>query len=169
MSQPIHYPFLFNFREAVSGNGFLAGVTVAGGRALMLLEDGEWWMYGVRPAGLAETGATPEETFLRFMGRLKTVLFDIVAGTSTFEEFRASAERFLNEGNDEEEKRWNAAHQLLKSGTITPEADFLSSLPKVAPETRPTSMGILRLDGAETEQRFSPNDNVDNTPRLAAA
>lgn len=168
MNEPIHYPLLFNFREAVSGNGFLAGVTVSGGRAVMLLEDGEWWMYGVRPAGLAETGATPQETFLRFMTRLKTVLFDIAAETSTFEEFRAGAERFLNEGNDEEEKRWNAAQQQLKSGTVTPDAPFLSSLPKEAPETRPTSMGILRLDGTGTEQRFSSNDNVDITPRLAA-
>ena len=168
MNEPIHYPLLFNFREAVSGNGFLAGVTVSGGRAVMLSEDGEWWMYGVRPAGLAETGETPQETFLRFMARLKAVLFDIASETSTFEEFRAEVERFLNEGNDEEEKRWNTAQLQLKSGTVTPEAPFLSSLPKEAPETRPTSMGILRLDGTASEQRFSSNDNVDTTPRLAA-
>lgn len=168
MSQPIHYPFLFNFREAVSGNGFLAGVTVSGGRALMLLEDGEWWMYGVRPAGLAETGETPQETFLRFMKRLKDVLFDIAADTHSFEEFRAGAEKFLNEADNEEERRWNTAQQQLKSGTITPEVPFFSSLPKESPEGRPTSMGILRLDGTEIGQRFSPTDNVDTTPLLAA-
>ena len=168
MSEPIHYPFLFNFREAVSGNGFVAGVTVSGGRALMLSEDGEWWMYGVRPAGLAETGETPQETFLRFMARLKTVLFDIAVEPSTYDEFRAEVERFLNERNDEEEKRWNAAQQQLKSGTVTPEGPFFSTLPKEAPESRPTSMGILRLDRTDTERPFSPNDNVDIAPGLAA-
>lgn len=168
-----HCPFMFNFREAVSGNGFLAGVTISGGRSLMLKEDGEWWMYGVRPAGLAETGATPLETFLRFMERLKAVLFDIASETKSYEEFKASTERFLQEACEIEEKRWNAAQQLLKTGEIEPDPAFLASfpeLPKESPELRPTSMGVVRLDGkSDKENRFSPSDNVTHTQLFMAA
>ncbi len=43
-----HHPMMFIFRDTISGNGFLAGITLSG-RALMMEEDGKWWMYGVRP------------------------------------------------------------------------------------------------------------------------
>ena len=41
------YPVMFTLRDAVSGNGFLAGVTVSG-RATVREEDGQWWMHGAR-------------------------------------------------------------------------------------------------------------------------
>ncbi len=46
------YPVMFTVRDTVSGNGFLAGITLTG-RALMTREaDGKWWVYGVRPVPL---------------------------------------------------------------------------------------------------------------------
>ena len=101
------YPLIFTYRDAVSGNGFLAGVTVTG-RALITREDGKWWMYGVRPAGIAETGNTPNETFLSFRQRYSAVLFDIAAEAETFEAFKEEVERFF-----QSLKRWRRNYSKL--------------------------------------------------------
>ena len=72
-----NYPVMFTFRDAVSGNGFLSGVTL-GGRALIVHEpeDQAWRIYGVRPAPIAESGNTPLEAFANFRNAYKNVLFD---------------------------------------------------------------------------------------------
>ena len=49
----INHPIMLTLKDAISGQGFLAGITLSG-RALMRHEDGKWWMYGVRPGGIAE-------------------------------------------------------------------------------------------------------------------
>jgi hypothetical protein len=69
MKELNEHPLMITLRDAISGDGFLAGITLSG-RALMRKEDdGKWWMYGVRPAALAESGTTVEEAFLHFRGR----------------------------------------------------------------------------------------------------
>lgn len=55
MSESIHYPLLFDYKDCIAGNGFLAAVVVSG-RALMRSEDDEWWMHGVQPSAIAEGG-----------------------------------------------------------------------------------------------------------------
>src|SRR5437899_788944 len=77
MAELREHPIMITLQDAISGNGFLAGVTLSG-RALMRKEDdGKWWMYGVRPAAIAESGNSPEDTFLRFRTRYKETLLDI--------------------------------------------------------------------------------------------
>jgi hypothetical protein len=147
---------MFTFRDAVSGNGFLAGVTLSG-RALMVHEDEAWWIYGVRPGALAETGQTPQEAFLRFRNTYKTVLFDIAAESEDFDGFKRETERFYHEPDNEEERRWVEAFQDLRSGKVQPEAPF-TSLPMEPPETRPTQIAVERLDAATT--RFTATDNI---------
>jgi hypothetical protein len=154
----IVYPLIFTYRDAVSGNGFLAGVTITG-RALMRHEDEKWWMYGVRPAGIAEAGNTPNETFLSFRQRYSAVLFDIAAESESFEAFREEVERFFYEADNAEEQLWAEAHLLFKSGKVTPEEPF-AALKKDSPETRPAVISVARLDNA---QRFSATDNVPDT------
>lgn len=165
----IHYPFMFEFREVVSGNGFLSSVKIAGGRALMLQEDGEWWMYGVYPAGIAETGATPNECFLRFMERIKATLVDIAVEARTFEEFFGITHKFLTETSPEEASRWNEAQQKLRTGKVEPEGE-LSKVPKEPP--RPSSHEIDRVDcktPAQAQTAFRPQDNVVHCkPTMAA-
>ena len=52
---------MLTLQDAISGNGFLAGITLSG-RALMRKEDdGKWWMYGVRPAGFGRVVETPSK------------------------------------------------------------------------------------------------------------
>jgi len=158
------YPLMFTFRDAVSGNGFLAGVTLSG-RALMVHEDDTWWLYGVRPGAIAETGQTPQETFLRFRNTYKMVLFDFAEESADFEAYKKEVERFYYEPDAEEERRWMEAFQDLRSGKAQPEAPF-SSLPMESPETRPTQIAVECLTAIGT--RFTPTDNVPDLFSRAA-
>ena len=95
------HPLLITLRDAISGDGFLVGITLSG-RALMQKEDGKWWMYGVRPAAIAESGTTPQEAFQNFRTRYKEVLFDIAEEQRTFATFKKEVERFFYEPDHED-------------------------------------------------------------------
>jgi hypothetical protein len=151
-----HHPLMFTFRDVISGDAFLAGITLCG-RALILEEDGKWWMYGVRPAAIAESGYTPQEAFLRFRNTYKEVLFDIADEHRTFEALKQEVERFFYEPDPEEERRWEDAVIAIRSGNIIPPLPF-SDLPREAPENRPTQITVGRLDGEH--KRFMPSDNA---------
>lgn len=153
------HPLMFAFRDMISGEGFLAGITLSG-RSLMVEEDGKWWMYGVRPGAIAEAGETPQETFLRFRNRYKEILFDIAGECGTFESFKQEVERFFYEPDPDEERRWEDGVKEIRSGNLTPPPPF-SELPKQAPERRPTQISVERLDGEAS--RFMPTDNVPDT------
>lgn len=164
MSETIHYPLLVTFRDAVSGNGFLAGVTLYG-RALILREEDKWWMYGVRPGAIAESGSTPQETFASFRERYRLTLFDIAEDAVNFEEFKATVENFYAQPDHFEENRWEEAFRAIRSGTMSPQPPF-SDLKRIAPATVPTGIAVHRLD---EERRFSATDNVPDTYMLPVA
>jgi hypothetical protein len=161
------HPLMFTFRDAISGDGFLAGITLSG-RALLTEEDGQWWMYGVRPGALAETGETPTETLLRFRNRYREILFDIAADCRDFERFKQEVERFFYEPDTEEERRWEDAAIDARSGHLKPLQGL--ALPMEAPELRPSQISLERLDGAGLiRPRFMPTDNVPDLYSVLAA
>lgn len=150
---------MITLQDAISGDGFLAGITLSG-RALMRKEDDEkWWMYGVHPAGIAESGTTIEETFLRFRNKYKETLFDIAQENRSFDTFKAEVERFFYEGDDDEQL-WEKALLAIRSGAIAPPAPF-SNLPRESPESKPSQITVERLD--RKDKRFVPSDNVTDT------
>ena len=159
-----YHPLLFTFRDTVSGDGFLGGITLSG-RALMQEEDGKWWVYGVRPGALAESGDTPQEAFSHFRNRYKEVLFDIAQEERTFEAFKQEVERLFYEPDEEEERRWEDALVLVRSCKGTPPEPF-SSLPREQPEKRPSAITVERLD--RQGKRFTPSDNVPDLLAKAA-
>jgi predicted RNase H-like HicB family nuclease len=147
---------MFTLKDTVSGNGFLAAVTLSG-RALIVQEDGKWWVNGVRPGAITENGDTPEEAFLRFRNAYKNLLFDFAEEAVTFASFKEMAERFYQQPDPEEEDNWLAAFHALRSGEVTPEEPF-SKLPKEDPAKRPPSMAVEKLDAENA--RYTPTDNV---------
>lgn len=153
------YPVMFTVRDTVSGKGFLGGVTLSG-RAVMFKddEDGNWWVYGVRPGAIAESGSTPQEAFLRFRNTYRNALFDMAEASNTYDEFKKAVEGFYHQPDQEEETRWQAAFEAIRTGCTKPEA-FFDQLPKEAPETRPTQVTVERLD-QQTADRYTPTDNV---------
>lgn len=162
-----NYPVMFTLKDTVSGNGFLAGVMLTG-RALMTKEsDGKWWVYGVTPGAIAESGSTPEEGFLRFRNSYKNVLFDIAEDAPDYSGFRTSVENFYYQPEEEEEAKWQFAFDAIRCGKFVPDEEFFGKLPQEAPETRPTSLKIVHLDGQATQ--FKPTDNVADYFAIAKA
>jgi len=161
---------MFTVRDTVSGNGFLAGITLYG-RALVVREDdGKWWIYGVRPGAIAESGSTPEEAFLRFRNAYKNLLFDYAETSGTYEVFRHEVEQFYQQPDQEEEAVWMEAFRALRSGKLVPDEPFIAQLPREDPEHRPSQIAVERLD--RENSRFTPTDNVPDymsVPRLAKA
>jgi hypothetical protein len=161
-----HHPLLFSFRDAITGDGFLGGVTISG-RALMEQEsDGQWWMYGVRPGAIAESGRTPDDAFLRFRNRFKEVLFDIAEESKTFDDFKKEIERFFNEPNEIEERRWEDALTLVRKCNATCPPEPFSHLESKTPDTMPAGVSVTRLD--QSAARLKPSDNVRDVYATAA-
>ena len=156
------HPLMVTLQDAISGNGFLAGITMSG-RALMRKEDdGKWWMYGVRPAGLAGSGNTIEEAFLNFRGRYSEVLFDIAQENRNFRNFKNEVDRFFNEADadNEDERLWENALAAIRNGNIALPQPF-ANLPRESPEKKPSQITVERLD--KVGKRFKPSDNVKDT------
>jgi predicted RNase H-like HicB family nuclease len=157
------HPILITLQDTISGDGFLARITVSGRTLMRQEEDGKWWMYGVRPAAIAESGGTVDEAFLRFRQAHTQVLLDIVQASKNFVEFRAEAERFFNE-SDVDEQAWENALQAVRDRHIPPPEAF-SKLPRQSPDSRPARIEVERLDGKI--KPFTVSDNVTITFSIA--
>lgn len=158
------HPIMVTLQDTLSGNGFLARITLSG-RALMRMEDDEkWWMYGVRPAGIAASGKNIEETFLHFRSRYKEILFDIAQDSQSFADFEAEVERFFNESdsNNEDERLWEGALTAIRSASCQPPMPF-SNLPRRSPESHPSFIKVERVDAEAKDKRLMPSDNVADT------
>lgn len=157
------HPILITLQETISGNGFLAKVTLSGRTLVRQEDDGKWWMYGVRPAAIAESGCTVDEAFLRFKQAHKEVLIDFAQDSKDFDQFRAEVEHFFNE-TDSDEDHWNEALKTVRNECAAPPEPF-AKLPRQSPETRPARIEVERLDGKLTP--FAASDNMTETIYLA--
>jgi len=154
------HPIMLTLQDTISGNGFLARITMSG-RTLMRREDDKWWMHGVRPAGITASGGNIEEAFLRFRNRYKEILFDIAQESHTFKDFASEVERFFNESDadNEDERQWECALAAIRSGASQPPTLF-ANLPRRSPETYPSFIKIERVDANANDVRLMPSDNV---------
>jgi hypothetical protein len=144
----VKYPVLFTLRDKVYGKDFLANITLAG-RALMTQEDGEWWLYGVCPGGLAQSGSNPEEAFANFRKAYKNILFDFAEDARSFDAFKNEVDLFYSQSDKEEETMWNEAFHLLRSGSTPTEEPFFAKLPKQKPEEKPNHLEVKRVKTKE--------------------
>src|SRR5438445_6252267 len=152
-----NHPIMITLRDIISGDGFLAGITLSG-RALMRHEDGKWWMYGVRPAAIAESGETIEEAFSRFRNRYKEVLVDLAQERTTFDAFKAAVEEFFYESDEdsEDERLWEETLKAIRTEKCDPPEPF-ANLPREAPESKPSQITVELLSRAGA--RFKQSDN----------
>jgi len=157
------HPILITLQDTISGDGFLARITLSGRALMRQEEDGKWWMYGVRPAAIAESGGTVDEAFLRFRQAHTHVLLDIVKESKNFDEFRTEVERFFNE-SDVDEQAWEEALKVVRDRHVAPPEAF-AELPRQSPDSRPTRIEVERLDGKITP--FTVSDNVTITYSIA--
>ncbi|MDR3765014.1 MAG: hypothetical protein P4M01_13065 [Acidobacteriota bacterium] len=166
MTELTNHPLMLTLKDTVSGDGFLAGITLSGRALVRKEEDDKWWMYGVRPAGLCESGDTVKEAFSRFRGRYTEILFDIAEESHDFETFKSLVEEFFHEhdADDEDSRLWEESLAQIRKGNIDPPDPF-ADLPRESPETKPAQIMVERLDSQE--KRFLRSDNVRDSYSLA--
>lgn len=108
-------PILFFFNNTIPGLGFQAQV-VAQGRALLergAEEEGEVWVSGVQPGGIAEGGKDEREAYRKFREFFRCVLLDIAAEAEDFEVFESQVRAFFDEVCVTSQKMWwRAVHQV---------------------------------------------------------
>lgn len=100
-------PLLFTFKQPVFGNGFLAGVSMSG-RALLDESNGETWITGVAPVGLAGGGVDRNAAFADFRKAWVEILFDVADETTSFADFKEQAEEFLSSASASMTQEWQA-------------------------------------------------------------
>jgi len=159
------FPVMFTLRDPISGNGYLAGVTISG-RAIMREEDEQWWIHGVCPSGISATGSTPEEAFLRFRESYKYVLFDLSEDLESFESFQGEVYSLFRQHNEIEEECWETAFKNMRDGNV-PTDGYFSTLPTQAPENHPTLYKVERLD--QPESKLKSADNIADFVALPIA
>ena len=152
------YPLVFSFRDAVSGNGFVAYVAVSG-RVLLTDEgDGDIWMFGVQPGGIAGGGRERSEAFREFKKSYLSVFFDIAAEATSFEDFEKSVRQFFSEVNEPNLGVWSEAVAAVRAGKLS-----LSDLEAMNADLCPPRIEIRRID-----TRATASDNSFDEIREAA-
>jgi hypothetical protein len=133
------YPLVFSFPDTVAGDGYIARVTMHGRALLVEEDDGDVWMFGVQPGGIAGGDHVREVAFAEFQQSYRTVLFDIAAEVRSFEEFKTAVEEFFGTINEPDLKNWEHARQEVRNARTS-----LPGLPTQTDHATP-SLAIEKL------------------------
>lgn len=161
-----HYPILFTFIDKVAGNGFVANVTVRGRALAADEEDGAWWLYGVKPGGLAAGGASLAEAQAEFRKEFTAILFDIADGAKNPASFEAEVHDFFEEINLPAANDWQSALSWVRATLKTSEGAAQANpegLPVKLADDSPSSVEVRVL------QWPTPKDNVLDAELALAA
>lgn len=155
------HPIMLTLQDSISGNGFLARITMSGRTLMRKEDDGRWWMYGVRPAAIAASGDNIDEAFRQFRAAYWEILADMAQETRDFNEFQGKVERFFeeNDADNEDGRLWEAALSAIRGASCNPPAPF-SKLPRRSPEESPSFIRVERVDAEAKDVRLTPSENV---------
>jgi hypothetical protein len=154
------HPLVFTLQDAVTGRGFVAGITVTG-KAVMEHEDGQWWMYGVCPGAIAGSGETPNEAFTDFRNRYREALFDMAEEYASFLPFRGAVQQFFEEKDVHEESRWNEALKIVRENDHAIPEQF-KKLPRKTAGDYQLGIRIDRLEKMR-QSALKPANNVQDS------
>jgi len=110
------FPLIFTFKDVIAGNGYFAGVFIKG-HVLMKNEFGEWWMYGVSPGAIAESGSTQEEANLKFNQAIRWVLSSFAQECTSFDEFQREVDKFVTSASLPDVAEWEEARNAVRAGS----------------------------------------------------
>ena len=111
------WPLLFEHHGTLLGKGFLADIEIHG-RVLARPEADGVWIDGVNPGAISLGAKTLNDTHTELRATLARVFVDFAEQTSSFEEFKARAEQFFHETDDETEHEWAAAVEAVRAGMV---------------------------------------------------
>lgn len=137
------FPLVFSFPDTIAGDGYLARVTMSGRVLLSEEDDGDVWMFGVQPGGIAGGDSSREAAFAEFQQSYRTVLFDLAAEAGSFEDFKGEVQKFFDTVNEPNREAWeHALREVRENRTSLPGLSTLVdpappslSIEKLAPES----------------------------------
>lgn len=158
------FPLLLQLRDFIAGNGFVAHVHLDG-RALMVTEDdGEVWIYGVQPGGVAGGASQGPEALNEFKTRYLSVLFDFADEARTFAEFKRSVEDFFKYVDSTDEATWTEALKTVRKTNVS-----LAMLPTISADAVPSRVVVHELVNVQPEMNELPQPEVSQAVLLDAA
>jgi uncharacterized glyoxalase superfamily metalloenzyme YdcJ len=148
------YPLVFSFRDLIPGNGFIAGVAMDGRALLVVEDDQDTWVHGVQPGGIAAGDSERRDVALtQFKKSYLSVLHDIAAETSSFQEFQANVTEFFNEISAPDQSDWHKAVAEVRRQQVS-----LADLPTVKAESKPPSLFIQQVATDKAKPNISEPD-----------
>lgn len=109
------YPLLFTLTHEIRCQNFSARV-VSHGRALMVMEDGEWWCHGVEPGGITEHGTDPALAYASFKAAYAGILNDLAKDSESLDAFARAVRTFVTDKDATEAERWVRAREEIRAG-----------------------------------------------------
>jgi hypothetical protein len=149
------YPLVYSFRDLIAGNGFVAVVSIDGRVLLEEEEDGDVWMYGVQPGGVAAGKTESTTVFTEFKKAYLSVLFDIAAEATSFDTFKAEVTTFFETVNDAFAKDWD-----LLVAAVRRENTTLPDLKTVKSESKPPRLLVEEAAPAKIDASANEFDQI---------
>lgn len=138
------FPLVTQFRDLIAGNGFLAHVLIDGRALLVIEDDGDNWVNGVQPGGVAGGASDASTALNEFKTRYQSVLFDIAGEAATFDDFKLQVQEFFDCIDATDEAAWTSALDTIRQTNAS-----LSDLPTVKAETVPSRIQIALVVKAQ--------------------
>lgn len=146
------YPFVFSFHDVIPGKGFNAVVSMCG--RVLLEENDDVWMFGVQPGSIAGGGAKREAAYVEFKRSYMSVLLDLVAESSSFDDFKKRVKAFFAQVNEPNAEQWDSALAEVRKQKISiPDVKTVQAetakpivkVEKVAPDNLTPSLGEMKI------------------------
>jgi hypothetical protein len=148
------YPLVFSFRDLIPGNGFVAGVAMDGRALLVVEDDQDTWVHGVQPGGIAAGDSNRRDVaLLQFKKSYLSVLHDIAAETSSFQEFQVNVTEFFSAISAPDQADWDRAVAEVRSQQVS-----LPDLPSVKAESKPPSLLVEQVATDKAKPTLSEPD-----------
>jgi len=138
------FPILLQFRDVVAGNGFVAHVLMDGRALLVAEDDGDHWVYGVKPGAVAGGAADVSTALTEFQTQYRSVLFAIASEASTFDEFKREVQAFFEQTDSDDEAWFKALDEVRKSKNVS-----LDDLPIMSADLVPSKIRIAEVVQAQ--------------------
>lgn len=157
------FPIIFSFIEVVEAEGFKASVNCRG-RAIAVFEDGEWWIHGVEPGGLCESGKTIKDAGDNFKIGFTEFLQDAAFGIDSFEKFAREVKDTFRQKDKVDERRWDRAVEAIRT-TDKEDPECFAKAPRL-PADSDLYVDVLQLDQTVTTEE-TPSRGVIAYARAA--
>lgn len=123
----------------IQGKGFVAGVAMRGNVLLTDEGDGDVWLYGVQPGGIAGGGSDKNEAFIQYRQNYINVLTDIAETAESFADFDSQVKAMFNDINLPNQAEWNKALKEVRENKLNLD------IPSVDANRCPPGIDIVNL------------------------